>query len=79
MENRRAPTPEEFLQFRRKMQNSGLDANARQKELLRFAGEKMDKNGQQELNRILQDKKAMQNLLQSPEAKQLMEKLRKQN
>ena len=51
-------------------------ADGRQQELLRFAGQKLDANQQQTLKQLLQDKDAMQKLLQSEQAQKLMQRLK---
>ncbi|MDD6061280.1 MAG: hypothetical protein PUB99_01535 [Oscillospiraceae bacterium] len=70
------PTPEELLQIQRRMQQSGMDEQSRQQELLRFAGQKLDANQQQTLKQLLQDKDAMQKLLQSEQAQKMMQRLK---
>lgn len=76
MKNGHEPTPEELLHIQRRMQQSGMDEQSRQQELLRFAGQKLDAKQQQTLKQILQDKDAMQKLLQSEQAQKLLQRLK---
>ena len=67
---------QELLQLRARMEQSAMDERARERELLRFAGENMDAAQHQALQNVLQDRQALQQLLQSESAKTLLERLR---
>ncbi len=68
---------QELLQLRSRMEQSSMDDRARERELLRFAGENMDAAQRDKLRNVLQDRQALQELMQSESAKALLERLRK--
>lgn len=68
---------QELLRLRSRMEKSAMDENAKEKELLRFAGENMDASQQKKLQSVLQDRQALRELLESETAKTLLERLRK--
>lgn len=67
----------ELLELRSQMEQSAMDERARERELLRFARENMDASQQTKLRSVLQDRQALQELMQSDPAKALLERLRK--
>lgn len=67
---------QELLHLRSRMENSAMDEDAKERELLRFAGENMDASQQKKLRDVLQDRQALQRMLQSESAKALLERLR---
>ncbi len=72
---------QELLHLRSRMEQSAMDEGAKERELLRFAGENMDAAQKSKLQNVLQDRQALQELLQSDQAKALLDRLRggKQN
>lgn len=67
---------QQLLQLRSRMEQSSMDERAKERELLRFAGENMDASQQRELQNVLQDRQALKELLQSDSAKALLQRLR---
>lgn len=63
---------QELLHLRSRMEKSAMDEDAKERELLRFAGENMDASQQKKLHDVLQDRQALQELLQSESAKALL-------
>ena len=53
-----------------------MDARAKERELLRFADANMDRTQQSRLQNVLQDRQALQELLESESAKALLRRLR---
>ena len=66
----------ELLRLRSRMDQSGPDEDTKQRELLRFAGENMDASQKDKLQNVLQDRQALQELLQSESAQALLRRLR---
>lgn len=77
MSDKRKPTPEELLRIQEQFEQSGMDAQSRQAALLRFAEQNMNTSQRQNLQQLLQDKSALQKLLQSEQAQKLMQRLNK--
>lgn len=67
---------QEIMRLRARMEKSSADAHTQERELLRFADENMDASQQKKLQSVLQDRQALQKLLQSDEAKALLNRLR---
>lgn len=68
---------QELLQLRSRMEQSSMDEDAKERELLRFAGKNMNASQQSKLQSVLQDRQALQELLQSDSAKALLQRLQK--
>ncbi len=68
---------QELLHLRSRMEQSAADEGAKERELLRFAEENMDTKQREKLQNVLQDRQALQRLLQSESARTLLERLRK--
>lgn len=68
----------ELLRLRSRMEASSMDERAKERELLRFAGENMDAAQQSRLQNVLQDRQALQELLESESAKALLRRLRQE-
>jgi hypothetical protein len=66
----------ELLRLRSRMEASAMDDRAKERELLRFAGENMDQTQQSRLQNVLRDRQALQTLLESDSAKALLRRLR---
>ena len=66
----------ELLRLRSRMDASAMDDRAKERELLRFAGENMDQTQQSKLQNVLRDRQALQELLESDSAKALLRRLR---
>ncbi|MBR5618536.1 MAG: hypothetical protein IKW76_02240 [Clostridia bacterium] len=66
---------QELLRLRARMEQSAADERTKERELLRFAGENMDASQQNRLRNVLRDRQALQDLLQSDEAKALLRRL----
>lgn len=66
---------QELLRLRSRMEQSPMDEGAKERELLRFAGENMDASQKNKLQNVLADRQALQELLQSDEAKALLQRL----
>ena len=66
----------ELMRLRSRMEASAMDERAKERELLRFAGENMDASQQSRLQNVLQDRQALQELLESESAKALLRRLR---
>lgn len=66
----------ELMQLRARMERSQMDARAKERELLRFADANMDRTQQSRLQNVLQDRQALQELLESESAKALLRRLR---
>lgn len=77
MSDKRKPTPEELLRIREQFEHSDMDEQSRQAALLRFAEQNMNTSQRQNLQQLLQDKSALQKLLQSEQAQKLMQRLNK--
>ena len=77
MSDKRKPTPEELLRIQEQLEHSGMDAQSRQAALLRFAEQNMSTAQRENLQHLLQDKSALQKLLQSEQAQKLMQRLNK--
>ena len=66
----------ELLRLRARMEQASMDEHAKERELLRFAGENMDAAQQSRLQNVLQDRQALQALLETESAKALLRRLR---
>lgn len=67
---------QELLRLRSRMEQSPMDEQAKERELLRFAGQNMDASQQSRLQNVLRDRQALQELLQSESAQALLRRLR---
>ena len=76
MEHRQNFTAEQLLHLQARMEKSGMDETAREQELLRFAGENMNAAQQEKMRSVLQDRQALQKLIQSEQAQTLLNRLR---
>lgn len=74
MEKRQDLSAGQLLRLRAQMEQGGMDDQAREQALLRFAGENMSSAQQEKMRSILRDRDALQQLLQSAEAQRLMKK-----
>ena len=74
MDNGQNLSAEQLLRLRARMEQGGMDEQARERELLRFAGENMSREQQEKMRSILRDRDALQQLLQSAQAQQLLKK-----
>lgn len=61
-----------------RLRQSGLNDDARERELLRFAGENMNEAQQEKMRSVLRDRRSLQELLQSEQAQALLRSLGKQ-
>ncbi len=77
MEKRQNLTADALLRLRARMEHGGMDEETRERELLRFAGENMSGEQQEKMRSILRDRDALQQLLQSDQAQQLLKKIGK--
>ena len=77
MENRQNLTADALLRLRARMEHGVMDEKSRERELLRFAGENMSGEQQEKMRSILRDRDALQQLLQSEQAQQLLKKFGK--
>ena len=69
---------EQILRLRAHLEQSGADETTRERELLQFAGENMSREQQEKMRGVLRDRQALQQLLQSDEAQQLLKKFGRQ-
>lgn len=66
---------DELLRMKRQMESQNLSDKQREQEMLRFAGRNMGQQEQKKLRSILQDRDALQELLSSEKAQNLLRKL----
>lgn len=68
---------EELLRLEEQLRGKHMDESAREQALLRFADKTMSASQQEKMRSVLQDRKALQALMQSEKAQALLERLQK--